>query len=117
MSSAIDASLRMHACARHRGATVILLCHKLNAQPTTHWTGGKVLHQESGDLNAQCGDGIWVMALGANSSLPAAGSREVPGRRVAQDGRVVRRGKNGSFPLSETHKPPHRELRGGEIPA
>jgi SRSO17 transposase len=78
---------------------------------------GKLLHKESGDLNTQRCDRMRVMPLGANSASPAAGSGEVAGRRVAQDGRRGLRGKNGSFLLSRSRTPQYIAFRDGEIPA
>src|ERR1039457_4439539 len=96
---------------------LILLCHNSSTLTTTQRAARKLLHQESGDPDTQCRYRMGVMPLGANPSFPAAGSGEVLGRCVAQDGRRGLRGKSGSFPPSRSRKPQYIILRGGEIPA
>src|ERR1035437_2274080 len=78
-------------------ACLLLLCHKLYAQATAFRAARELLHQESGDLDTERRDGMGIMPLGASPSLPAAGSGEVSGRRITQDGRRGLRGKTVPF--------------------
>src|ERR1039458_10697956 len=84
---------------------LILLCHKLYAQTATQRAARKLLHEVSGDPDTQGRYRMGVMSLGANPSSLAAGSGEVSGLSVVQDGRRGLRGKNGSFPISRSRTP------------
>src|ERR1022692_2102167 len=96
---------------------LILLCHKLYAQTATQRAARKLLHEVSGDPDTQGRYRMGVMSLGANPSSLVAGSGEVSGRSVVQDGRRGLRGKNGSFPISRSRTPQYITFRDGEIPA
>src|ERR1035438_6289539 len=96
-------------------AYLLLLCHKLQAQATAQRAARQVLNEESSNLDAQRGDGMWVMPLRSYSSRPAAGSGKVFWRRVIRDGRPGLRGKNDSFPRLRSRKRQCRGWRGGDI--
>ncbi len=70
-----------------------------------------------GEGDAEVGDGVRIMPLGAHPTSRGAGSLAGSRELAVGDGRPGLRGKNGSARLPGTHKPPYREWRDGEIPA
>jgi hypothetical protein len=76
---------------------------------------GKLLDQESCKMDSQCGDGVWIMPLGAHAVCLGAGTRaEFPGR-VVPAGRRGQRGKNGFFLLPGSHRRRYTMWRDDEI--
>src|SRR5215467_4780868 len=84
---------------------------------STKRTLRKLPKQWPGKHNSQCGNRIWIMPFGANAVIPAGGSLAPARGQGVQDGRLGRRGKNGSARPPGTHKPRCTAWRDGGIRA
>src|SRR5260370_29591127 len=87
------------------GRQLVLLCYKQSeASSAAKRATRQLLEKSSGDFDANCSDGIWMMTLSAYAANRGVQTRTEVSRCVAPVERRVQRGKNDFFPQRGSHR-------------